>query len=240
MLRCCSLLIAFLLLIGAHVAPAYAQEDDACRLLCTPEVAIEPSVAVEPLFGGATVEDIETGATSAPSTSSTFELVLAVGVPTALPRVELTGEAIWSPFADTDANPFTGQSAEELGVESVADNPVELEFELNLMLLTAEETGGWVEAHFDIVDQLSPAERPGDTRLYTHKLNFELDVSVAPFHRFEEAGYLRHVELEGSLDYMATGIPQRGDVLGGERFLDDASPWSFTAVLVLPLAPLSL
>ncbi len=45
------------------------------------------------------------------------------------------------------------------------------------------------------------------------------------------------VELEGSLDYVATGLPRRGDVLAGRRFLDHASPWSFALVFVLPVAP---
>lgn len=238
-----SLLVgALLLVLSAHVAPAYAQaqEGRSCTLLCTPEVEFEPTVAVEPLFGGARVRNLRTNAVTEASPSSTFEMVFAVGVPTTIPRVGLTGEVIWSPFADTDANPFTGRTADELGVDAIDDNPVELEFELNVMLLTAEQTGGWAEVHVDVIDQLSPAEQPDDTRLYTHKLNFELDASMAPFHRVEAAGYLRHVELEGSLDYLATGLPREGDVLGSERFLDDASPWGFSAVLILPVAPLPL
>lgn len=239
-LRRAALVLTGMLLCSVLAPPSRAQEKDACWLLCAPEVALEPSVTVEPIFRAATVENVETGVTSTPRPASAFELVLAVGIPTTVPRVGLTGEVIWTPFAKTDANPFTGRSAEEIGADALNDNAVELEFELNLMLLTAEETGGWVEAHFDIVDKFSPAEQPDDTRLYTHKLNFELDASVAPFRRFDQAGYLRHVELEGSLDYVATGLPQEGDVLGGERFLGDASPWSFTAVLILPLAPLPL
>lgn len=37
---------------------------------------------------------------------------------------------------------------------------------------------------------------------------------------------------------MVSGIPGAGDRLGDEPHLDDASPWSFSVVLVLPLAPL--
>jgi hypothetical protein len=40
------------------------------------------------------------------------------------------------------------------------------------------------------------------------------------------------------LDYVATGLPKAGDVIDGGRFLDDASPWSFSVVFVLPIAPL--
>jgi hypothetical protein len=50
--------------------------------------------------------------------------------------------------------------------------------------------------------------------------------------------WLRGVELEGSLDYVATGLPRKGDQHNGVRFLDDASPWSFSIVIVLPIAPL--
>lgn len=235
--------IRFALVLAAALflpaTPAWAQSEASCTLLCTPEVEFEPTVAVEPLFGGARVENRRTGMVSEASPSSTFEMVFSVGVPTTIPRVGLTGEVIWSPFADTDANPFTGRSASDLGVESIDDNPVELEAELNVALLTPEETGGWLDAHFDIIDQLSPAEQPDDRQLYTHKLNFELDVAVLPFHQLDGAGYLKHVELEGSLDYLATGLPQKGDTFGGERFLEDASPWGFSAVLVLPIAPLS-
>lgn len=165
-------------------------------------------------------------------------MVLSVGVPTTIPRVGLTGEVLWSPVADTDANPFTGRSAAVLGVESIDENPVELEAELNVALLTPEETGGWLDVHVDLVDQFSPAEQPDDMRHYTHNLNLELDVAVLPFHQLDGTGYLQHGELEGSLDDLATGLPQEGDTFGGERFLDDASPWALSAVLNLPIAPL--
>lgn len=243
MCRLYPLLAGSLLLISMWSPPAHAQDTSSgpsCMLLCTPELALEPTVTLEPIVRSADVRNLQTGSVTSADPTTTFEIVAALGVPTTIPRVELTGEVIWTPFAETGTNPFTGRSADELEVDAIDDNAVELEFELNLMLLTAEATGGWVEAHFDVVDQLSPAEQPDDTRLYTHKLNFELDASVAPFHRFETAGYLRHVELEGSLDYLATGLPQEGDVLGDERFLEDASPWGFSVVLILPLAPLPL
>jgi hypothetical protein len=39
------------------------------------------------------------------------------------------------------------------------------------------------------------------------------------------------------LDYVATGLPKAGDVINRSRFLDDASPWSFALVFVVPVAP---
>ena len=79
--------------------------------------------------------------------------------------------------------------------------------------------------------------RPTDRRAYTHKLDLELDTSVSIFNRLPDGRWLRGVELEGSLDYVATGLPRTGDVIDGWRYLDNASPWSFSLVVVLPVAP---
>lgn len=93
--------------------------------------------------------------------------------------------------------------------------------------------------HFDIVDQLSPAARPDDTSVYTHKLDFELDTAFLVFHRLPEDNWIRKVELELSLDFLATGIPKAGDLFpDGVLYLEDASPWPLSIVFVLPIAPL--
>ncbi|MGH9158828.1 MAG: hypothetical protein ACRD2X_02415, partial [Vicinamibacteraceae bacterium] len=113
----------------------------------------------------------------------------------------------------------------------------ELELETNLIWLPADRTDGWVSSHFDVVDKLSAAERPTDRRAYTHKLNLELDTSVAIFNWLPEGRWLRGVEVEGSLDYVATGVPRRGDLVDDIQFVDNASPWSFSVVFVLPVAP---
>ena len=106
------------------------------------------------------------------------------------------------------------------------------------MWLPGERTGGWVGSHVDVVDKFSSAERPTDRRAYTHKLNLELDTSVSIFNWLPEGRWLRGVELEGSLDYVATGLPKAGDIIDGRRFVDKASPWSFSLVFVLPVAPM--
>ena len=207
---------------AAPQAVLYAQEHDQCAFLCAPELKIEPTFTIENLFNPARVETIEDGVaveTTRQGRDRVFELVVAADVPTEIPRVGFTLEAIFSPFRD--------------------DTEVELELELNLTWLESEQTGGWVESHFDIIDKFSPAERPTDTSAYTHKLNFELDTAVFLFNALPEHNWLRNVELEGSLDYVATGLPKAGDVIGNERFLDDASPWSFSLVFIFPLAPLS-
>jgi hypothetical protein len=189
-----------------------------CRVLCAPSVKIEPTVTFTNLFGGARVERLSDGTVSREESQAVFELILAVDVPTRWRRLGLVGEAIGKP--------------------SASDNAAELELEVNLKWLLADQTGGWVSSHFDVVDKWSPAERASDRSAYTHKLNFELDTAVSPFRWLRDGHWLRGIELEASLDYVATGLPRAGDEAGpGEVFLDDASPWSFSLVLVIPIAP---
>jgi hypothetical protein len=68
-------------------------------------------------------------------------------------------------------------------------------------------------------------------------LNFECDTAVAAFRWVPEGHWLRSVELEGSLDYVATGLPRAGDVIDRDTYLSAASPWSFAIVVVVPIAP---
>jgi hypothetical protein len=208
-------LILVLALLGARQAAA--QEAPACRILCAPEFHVEPTITFTNLFRSPRLID-EAGTTMREPGETEFELILSVGLPTRLPWLEFTIEAIFLPF-ERDSTP-------------------ELEFETNFIWLPADRTGGWVGSHFDVVDKFSPAERPSDRRAYTHKLNLELDTSVSVFNWLPEGRWLRGVELEGSLDFVATGLPKAGDRIDGVRFLDDASPWSFSLVFVLPLAPM--
>ena len=198
-------------------APGVAQDGDSCTVLCAPELKVEPTISFENLGSRARVE--ADGVVEETERENVFELLFAVGVPTQIPRVGLTFEAGWAAFSD--------------------DNLVELELELNLHLIESDQTGGWLSSHFDIVDKFSPAERPDATSAYTHKLNFELDTALRPFNSLPEGRWLRNLETEVSIDYVATGIPKAGDDFGDVLYLDDESPWSLSLVLVLPLAPLN-
>jgi len=227
-----SLLTALLLLPG----PAEGQEDDSCTILCRPDLALEPAVDFEPLGTGARTVEFEDGQpidTTRAALETPFELTFAMGIPTQWSRVELGLDVGWTPFVDADENPFNG------GTGSVIENPVELSFEVSVTVLREKDTGGWAGAEVSVADEFGPAERPDDDRWYTHKLAFALDAALLPFHRFERAGYLQGIELEGSIDYAATGMPQAGDRFSDERILDDESPWSAGLTLVLPVAPLS-
>jgi len=239
-IRVAAVLPALALIAGLDARPAVAQTTG-CRIVCAPQLKIEPTVSVENLFRRPAIEILEGGQvveSTRAARQRVFELIFALDVPTTIPRVGMTLEAIFVPFGETDANPFTGVSAGEVGRSAIRDNGIEIEAELNFSLFDTEHTGGWLSSHVDVVDKFSHADEPRAGSTYTHKLNFEWDTALHVFNRLPEENWLRHVEAEVSLDYVATGLPKAGDVLGNERFLQDASPWSISFVLVMPLVPL--
>ncbi len=188
-----------------------------CRFICELEWKFEPTFTIEHLANRHRVVTPE-GATERVKREHVFETILALDMKTRTPRLGFTAELSAAPFND--------------------DNSAQLEFETNFYWLTEPMSRGWVTSHFDVVDQFSPAERPNASRAYTHKLDFELDTAFHIFKRLPEGRWLRGLELETSLDYLATGLPQKGDVLAdGSRFVDDASHWSFSFVIVIPIAP---
>lgn len=186
------------MIVALLPAPAWAQDPAPCRVMCSPRLKVEPTITFTNLFGSPRIAS-DDGTVTQESRETEFEMILSLGLPTRASWLEFTVEAIFLPF-DRDSTP-------------------ELEFETNFIWLPSERTRGWVTSHFDVVDKFSPAERPTDRRAYTHKLNFELDTSLAVFNRLPEGRWLHDVELEGSLDYVASGF------------------WSFSLVFVLPIAP---
>ena len=202
------------------VGPASAQAQHAepsCRFICDLEWKFEPTFTIENLAHRHRVMGPD-GVTTRVNRERVFETILALDLKTKLPRLGFTAELIAAPFSD--------------------DNSAELEFETNFHWLTEPMSRGWVTSHFDVVDQFSPVERPNASNAYTHKLDFELDTAVHIFKRLPEGRWLRGLELETSLDYLATGLPKKGDVFAdGSRFLDDASHWSLSFVIVIPIAP---
>jgi hypothetical protein len=208
------LLVLAVTLFGA--TETIAQELPPCRIFCAAEFKVEPTLTFTNLLGSPQIL-ADDGTVTREGRGKDFELILSVGLPARPTWLELTVEAIFLPF-DRESTP-------------------ELEFEANFIWLAAGRTRGWVTSHFDVVDKFSAAERPGDRRAYTHKLNLELDTAVALFNRLREGRWLKGVELEGSLDYVATGLPRAGERLNGGRLLDRAGAWSFSVVLVLPIAP---
>ena len=217
--------------------PSWAQQQEPrCFILCAPALKFEPTWTIEHLASRHRIES--DGQIERVKRESVFELIFAVDVPTTIPRIGLTLEAIFVPAGGTDVHPFTGATAGDIGRGEIRDNGIEIESELNIQLFDEEHTGGWVSSHFDVVDKFSPGETPRAASVYTHKLNFEWDTAFHIFNRLPDRHWLRNVELEVSLDYVATGLPKAGDRIGDERFLDRASPWSLSIVTVIPLAPL--
>jgi hypothetical protein len=196
---------------------ALAQDSSSCRFICELAWKFEPTITIENLANRHRVVTPD-GVTERVERERVFEVVLALDMATKIPWLGFTVEAIASPFSD--------------------DNDVELEFESNFHWLTESMTRGWVTSHFDVVDQFSPADRPDVDRAYTHKLDFELDTALHMFKWLPEERWLHGVEFETSLDYLATGIPKKGDLFpDGSLFLDDASHWSLSFVFVIPVAP---
>ena len=72
---------------------------------------------------------------------------------------------------------------------------------------------------------------------YTHKLNLEWDTAFLAFQWLPVDNMWRNVEIEGSLEYVATGLPRLGDLVDVDRFLTDDSPWSFSIVICVPTGP---
>jgi hypothetical protein len=217
--------------------PSAAQDKPRCVFLCAPELKIEPTWTIENIGRRGRVE--ADGIVEQTRRESVFELIFALDVPTTIPRVGLTFEAIFVPFGSTPDQPFTGASAADLGRLDIRDNGLEIESELNFDLFGTDRTGGWVSSHLDIVDKFSAGETPRAESVYTHKLNFEWDTAFHVFKRLPQERWLRNVEVEVSLDYLASGLPRAGDVVRNQRFVDDASPWSLSFVMVVPLAPLA-
>ena len=201
-----------LILCGA--SQVTAQDQSACQVLCAPEFGVEPTVTST--FGAARIAQPD-GTTGRDPDETDFEVVLSLDLPTRIPWLGFTIEGSLEPF-DLESTP-------------------ELEFEMNVTWLASNRTGGWLSSHVDLVDDFSPAARPTDRRAYTHKLNFEFAASAAIFNWLPKDRWLRGVEVEGSLDYIATGLPKTGDIIDGVRYIDRASPWSFSFVVAVPIAP---
>jgi hypothetical protein len=199
-------------------ATAHAQDPaSSCKFICELEWKFEPTFTIENLANRHRVVTPD-GVTERVNRESVFETVLALDMKTRLPRLGFVAELSADPFTD--------------------DNSAQLEFEADFYWLTEPMSRGWITSHFDVVDNFSPAERPNASRAYTHKLDFELDTAVHIFKRLPEGRWLRGLELETSLDYLATGLAKKGDVFpDGARFLDDASHWSLSFVIVIPIAP---
>ncbi len=94
--------------------PLPAQDDGKCSFLCRPELKIEPTFTVENLFSRHRVAELEgdeqVGITRG-EREGVFEAIVALDIPTEIPRVGFSLETIFIPFASGSENPFTGMTA---------------------------------------------------------------------------------------------------------------------------------
>ena len=228
----------------SHIYGQENNETEKKYLLGPVELKVEPTYTIENFIKPPRIKTSpQTGSSSIEQTGTeqVFEMIISFGIETAIPRVGLTFETMWKPFAKTDENLFTGGTTTGLGRE-VNDNFPEIESELNFSLFTFEQTSGWIDANFDVVDKFSPAKRHDDKSNYTHKLNFELDMAFGIFQWIKTDCWLRDVEMETSIDYIATGLPKKGDFFPepGIEYIDNTSPWAVSFLVVIPIAPLKL
>ena len=229
--------VALAALLLVTPAAAQAQDDPPCTIICAPELKIEPTFTIEHLAQRPRLE--VDGAVERVARETIFELIFALDVPTEIPRIGLTLEAILLPFGEIAVHPFTGAPASAAGravdprqrrrdrvgaqFPSVRHGP---DRRLGLVALR----------HRRQVQSGRDATRR--QRVYA-QAELRVGHGVSCLQSGAAAPWLRNVELELSLDYLATGLPKAGDVVGDERFLDKASPWSLSFVFVLPLAPLA-
>lgn len=192
--------------------------DDGCVMVCVPELVVEPALRIDDAFGGPRIRDLDTGEIRRLGPDPASEAAIAIEIPTELPGISLSFETLFAPFDHANALAF--------------------ELETHVTVLMERWTGGWLGGHVDLVDRISPARQPHKEPAYTHKLNLELDLTFHPFARLDPGRWLHRTQLEVSLDYIATGLPERGDVVDGRQYLGDASGWSLAFRLVVPIAPL--
>ena len=79
------------------VAPAWAQEQAPCRVLCAPEFHVEPTITFTNLFGAPRITGGDAIVTREPRETE-FEVILSLGLPTRVRWLEFTVEAIFLPF----------------------------------------------------------------------------------------------------------------------------------------------
>ena len=106
-------------------APLKAQNTERCFLLCRPELKIEPTFTVENLFSRHRVAHFEGGeqvGVVQAEREVVFETILALDIPTEIPRVGFTFETIFIPFAPQSERAANGGTGQELARTSIRKN----------------------------------------------------------------------------------------------------------------------
>lgn len=223
-----------LVLAAAPVAGAQAKP---CSFICTPVVLLAPAMSRSHLFGGPRVRDTNTGQVTRLSSNTNFEAVVVVSSKTAIPRLGIFGSVAWIPNALASRNPFTQYTASDLG-ETVHANTPYVTAGASVAVLAKPTLGGWADLGVNVNDLFSPAARPNATSDYTQKLDLQLIAHLYPFSTLAGSAYMHRVSIYGLLDYVATGLPKKGDEVPlGRVYVDDARPTSLILGLMIPITP---
>lgn len=225
----------------ASTLPAQSGTHRHCLIICRPTLSVNPGLVRSHLIGHPRVRSLASGGISRLASTNNFEIKLAVSVPTVIPRTSLYATVQWLPNASRGNNPYTEYTASELGNQRIRSNTPSVSLGAAVSLLPRKTTGGIVGLSAYVGDLYSTAQRPTDVGVFTHKLDVGLNAGFGVFSWLPSRTWMRGVTLHALLDYVATGLPKRGDeVPKGERvFLDNARSATFIVELALPVAPLA-
>lgn len=226
---------------GALASELAAQQPKPCIVLCPPSLALNVAENVSHVFGSPSVRSDTTGAVSKLPSRHNLQLQLFLSAKTQVNHLYVYVATTWLPTAKTVANPYTEYTAGQLD-EQVRANHVNLTMGGLADLIPKASTRNFFAVQGYIADLLSPAARPNDASAYTHKLDVGLVGLLYPFAGLDSSSVARKsgLYLYGNLDYVATGLPKRGDDVprGVRTFLTGAKPAVLIFGVGLPIAPL--
>jgi hypothetical protein len=229
------------LIIGAVIPVAVgAQQPKECALICAPALTLMPGVIRTHAFHAPRVRELATNSVASLPSKSSFEVIGAFVAPTHFSWASLFASVQWLPNAKEAANPYTLYTASDVG-EQIRANAPSVTMGASFTLLKPPETKGWFTLNGNVGDLFSKAAEPDDKSSYSHKLDLDLIGTLNVFNELPKKEYLHRVGLYGILDFVATGLPKKGDeVPKGERvFMDDARSVSLILGLSLPFAPMA-
>lgn len=217
-----------------------AQQQQKCKLVCAPKFTLLPGVIRTHAFHAPRVRELATNQILKLPSKSSLEVIGAFVAPTAIQWASLYASVEWLPNAKESANPYTLYTASDVG-EQLRANAPSVNMGATFGLLRPPLTKGWFTLNGNVSDLFSKAAEPDDKSSYSHKLDLTLIGTLNVFNELPKAEYLHRVGVYGILDFVATGLPKRGDeVPKGERiFLDDARSVSLIFGLSIPFAPMA-
>ncbi|HEV2179229.1 MAG TPA: hypothetical protein VGR59_02860 [Gemmatimonadaceae bacterium] len=234
-------IVAMAMLAGNAAGQDTAQQTDTttCKAICKPQLLFQPGLIRTHIISGPRVQSLTTGAiTRIPGQTSSL-IVFTGTAKTAIPLTSIFFNVSWLPNATAHANPFTQYTASEIGAQNIRANAPAFDLGAFVSVLPKTKTDGLLTINLQVADQYSAAAQPDDQSEYTHKLDL---TAIGDWSLFSKLGipYLKNVDVLTVFDYVATGLPHKGDQvpLGERVFLDDAHSASLILQLSFPLAPL--